>query len=278
MPAIRVVASTQNHCRPGTRHVRTDPDPILRPHDPPALHASRDEMPETRSDRLDPCKPARTLRDHARSIVTVLLLVMGLVHCPNVTVGVQAEPARKAPKPAIGPGAQTKPQPPDPCSGPLPPAVAEMREAILAAARGGRIDDLRGAIELNEIKPDSGAPAGGDPIAHWRGLDVPGDGRRVLEIAVHLLDSPPVCLPLGRDLENNRLFVWPRFSETKPETWSADDTAVLGRIASSDEIAKMRLAGAYDGWRMVIGADGVWHVFAKSDDARIRIESGTEPK
>src|SRR5215468_4686258 len=39
----------------------------------------------------------------------------------------------------------------------LPPPVEEMREAILSAVRLGRIEDLRHAWELNELKPDLGA-------------------------------------------------------------------------------------------------------------------------
>ena len=42
----------------------------------------------------------------------------------------------------------------------LPAPVAEMREAILAAVRSGKIEELRHAYELNELKPELGPRAG----------------------------------------------------------------------------------------------------------------------
>src|SRR5258708_3326726 len=38
----------------------------------------------------------------------------------------------------------------------LPGPVQDMREAILSAVKSGRIEDLRHAWELNELKPDLG--------------------------------------------------------------------------------------------------------------------------
>src|SRR5262249_46339126 len=49
----------------------------------------------------------------------------------------------------------------------LPRPVEEVREAILSAVRSGRIEDLRYAWDLNELKPDLGVAAS-DPIVHWK--------------------------------------------------------------------------------------------------------------
>lgn len=63
---------------------------------------------------------------------------------------------------------------PAPSNDRLPRNVAEMRDAILAAAAGGRLDELRTAIEMNEMPPDveiaSLAAAGqsADPIERLR--------------------------------------------------------------------------------------------------------------
>jgi hypothetical protein len=236
----------------------------------PKLHPSQ----ASAGDARDP-----TLRRLAR-VATVVLMAMALVHDPNGATDGRAEAprtTRKSVSPADTAKAKTAKRA-DPCAPPLPIPAAEMREAILSAARSGRIDELRGPIELNEMRPESGAPAGTDAIAFWRALDPARDGAQVLAIAITLLESEPACLPFGRDIENNRLFVWPALSERKPADWTGDDAALIARIASADEIAKMRLAGGYDGWRMIIGADGVWHAFAKSDQARFHIETQREPK
>ena len=41
--------------------------------------------------------------------------------------------------------------------GPLPAPVEEMRQAILAAAHSGNIDDLRVPLDWNELKPEVAA-------------------------------------------------------------------------------------------------------------------------
>jgi hypothetical protein len=58
----------------------------------------------------------------------------------------------------------------------LPPGVIEMREAILEAVRSGRLDDLKLALDLNELKPELGPALVADPIAFWRGLSVDASG------------------------------------------------------------------------------------------------------
>src|SRR5258705_13690998 len=50
----------------------------------------------------------------------------------------------------------------------LPVPVQEMREAILSAVRSGRIEDLRYAYELNELKPELASEPVADPVAFWR--------------------------------------------------------------------------------------------------------------
>ena len=82
-----------------------------------------------------------------------------------------------------------------------------------ARRQSGRIEELRHAYELNELKPDLGAAAGGDPVAHWKKISGDGEGREILAALAQILDAGYVVLPLGRDLENNRVYVWPYFAE-----------------------------------------------------------------
>jgi len=145
----------------------------------------------------------------------------------------------------------------------LPAPVEDMREAILSAVRSGRIEDLRHAWELNELKPDLGVADVGDPIAYWKQISGDGEGREILAALAQILDAGYVVLPLGADIENNRLYVWPYFAELPLAQLSPAQEVELLRLVSPAAVKQMRLAGTYTHWRIVIGADGVWHAFRK---------------
>jgi hypothetical protein len=88
-----------------------------------------------------------------------------------------------------------------------------MREAILSAVKTGKIDELLHAYAMNELKPDLGVQPMPDPIAHWRQISGDGEGREILAALAEILEAGYVALPLGRDLENNRVYIWPYFAE-----------------------------------------------------------------
>jgi hypothetical protein len=138
-----------------------------------------------------------------------------------------------------------------------------MREAILSAVRSGHIEDLRHAWELNEMKPDLGVAAVSDPIAHWRQISGDGEGREVLAALAEILDAGYVMLPLGRDIENNRLYVWPYFAEVPIDKLSPTQEVELLRLVPPAIAKEMRSTGKYTHWRIVIGADGTWHSFRR---------------
>lgn len=190
---------------------------------------------------------------------TLLVLALaGLVYCP---AGKTAAQSRKKQPPA----SSAKSEGSRPPSGkPLPPAVAEMRDAILAAVRTGDIEELRYAIELNELKPELGAPAGGDPIAYLRAVSGDGEGRELLAVLGELLDMPAATLPVGRDIENNLLYVWPHLAEIAPANLTAAQQVELLRLVSPAEAKAMRAANRWLWWRLAIGADGTWHTFVKA--------------
>jgi hypothetical protein len=146
----------------------------------------------------------------------------------------------------------------------LPGPVQDMREAILSAVRAGRIEELRHAWDLNELKPDLGAvAAGGDPIAHWKRVSGDGEGREILAALGEILDAGYVVLPLGRDLENNRVYVWPYFAEVALDKLTPAQEVELLRLVSPSALKDMRAAGKYTHWRIAIGADGTWHSFRR---------------
>ena len=139
----------------------------------------------------------------------------------------------------------------------------DMREAILGAVHSGRIEDLRYAFELNELKPDLGAEAASDPVAHWKRISGDGEGREVLAALAQILDAGYVTLPLGRDPENNRIYIWPYFAEVPLATLTPGQQVELLRLVPPAAAKDMIAAGKYSYWRVAIGADGVWHSFRK---------------
>jgi hypothetical protein len=145
----------------------------------------------------------------------------------------------------------------------LPAPVAEMREAILAAVRVGRIEELRHAYELNELKPELGPEPVGDPVAHWRKISGDGEGLEVLAVLAEILDAGYVVLPLGRDIENNRVYVWPYFAEVPLQKLTPAQQVELLRLVPPAVAKEMLQTGRYTYWRLAIGADGTWHHFRK---------------
>jgi hypothetical protein len=146
----------------------------------------------------------------------------------------------------------------------LPRPVQDMREAILSAARSGRIEELRHAWELNELKPDLGVDmVGRDPISHWRQISGDGEGREILAVLAELFDAGYVVLPLGQDLENNRVYVWPYFAEVPLDKLTPAQEVELLRLVPPAAAKDMKATRKYTHWRLSIGADGTWHAFRR---------------
>lgn len=147
----------------------------------------------------------------------------------------------------------------------LPPAVSGMRDAILEAVQSGRLEDLKAAFDLNELKPELAADPVSDPIAFWRATSSDGEGRTVLDALSILLDLPHIILPLGKDPENPGLYIWPAFADRPLHSLTAAEDADLIKLEAAPRAATMKAGGRYTGWRLVIGADGVWHSFRRYD-------------
>lgn len=197
-----------------------------------------------------------------RALRLALLASFALVHCITATrLGLSSEvmaqsklkPARTTP--VVSPKADSQP--------PLTPAAADMRDAILEAVHSGRIDDLRHAIELNELKPDFGAAPGADPIQHLKTLSRDNTGTDILAALSALLDSPRKSVPAGKDPENNLIYNWPRFADEPLSKLSTEDTALLERIETPDTLQAMKASDRYTGWQLRIGSDGIWHGFTR---------------
>ncbi len=147
----------------------------------------------------------------------------------------------------------------------LPGPVMEMRDAILAAVRTGNIDDLKPALQWNEMPPVIAAGKVDDPIAYWKSISGDGQGREILAIIENLLAAGHAVLPVGRDVENNKLYVWPRFAEMDLSKLKPEDEVQLYRIATPAEVKAMIAKKKWLGYRIAIGAEGTWHMFQKSE-------------
>jgi hypothetical protein len=213
------------------------------------------------------------LRLGVRTIFCVVFLFLLAQSCIVQCFGANFAPisaahAQAAQKKPAGPKKQQSepwPAPEIRCgSDPLPGPVADMREAILGAVGSGRIEDLRHAWELNELKPDLGVDlGGGDAIAHWKQISGDGEGREILAALGEILDAGCAVLPLGRDLENNRIYVWPYLAETDLAKLGPAQEVQLLRLVPPAAAKQMRATGKYTHWRLGIGADGTWHFFRR---------------
>ncbi len=206
---------------------------------------------------------ARTGRNAIGRRTALIWAVGGLVHWAVGSLSAHAQAKRGQDKGAKR-GAR---EPPGIIMGSgvsgLPPAVADMRAAILASVETGNIAELKSAMDLNELPPDFGGPAGADPIQHLRALSADGTGKDVLTTIASLLEGTWAAIPGGRDVENNRIYVWPHFAEIRLDALSAPDREALAALAGEAAARRMAETNRYEGWRLSIGADGVWHMLSR---------------
>lgn len=203
---------------------------------------------------MDPRALSNNICRRRALLVTVAVLVHAA--CPLSSAGAQSRKGpqkdKRRPEPDIilGRGPEG-----------LPPAVAEMRAAIIAAVETGDIAELKSPIEMNELKPEFGAAPGVDWLAHLRSVSSDGTGKGVLTVIGALLEGGWAAIRAGRDIENSRIYVWPQFAELKLDALTKEQTEELENVVGKEPAASMIASGRYSGWRLSIGADGVWHMF-----------------
>ena len=103
------------------------------------------------------------------------------------------------------------------------------------------------------------------------GVTIESARRRVSELIARdtgiafgqILDAGYVVLPTGRDLENNRIYVWPYFAELPLVHLTPPQEVELLRLMGAAAAGEAKTKGRYSSWRIAIGADGVWHSFHK---------------
>lgn len=145
----------------------------------------------------------------------------------------------------------------------IPRPVREMHGEILRAAKSGKIEALRLAIEMNEIPPILGTEdVSDDPVEQLRALSGDSQGSEILAILTDILESDFVLSEAGTPRE---MYVWPYFADMPLDYLSAPQRVELLRIITSADLAEMEELGHYSFYRLGISADGVWHYFVAGD-------------
>ncbi|MEM1371585.1 MAG: hypothetical protein AAGG72_05070 [Pseudomonadota bacterium] len=204
-------------------------------------------------------RAARPLRRQPRCTVTqsLALVVCATALLTHATLETRAQNTSPSAVPTAAPPRSTAPTE-------VPAAVLDMRQLILEAVASGRIEDLRLAIEWNELRPEFAIERDVDPITHFRRASADKEGHELLGHLARLLSGPPARLPVGRDLENNLLYVWPRIAEADFKQLTASERVELFRLMPAPEALAIIKTGVWTWYRLAIGADGTWHALVKA--------------
>jgi hypothetical protein len=138
----------------------------------------------------------------------------------------------------------------------LPAAVADKRDAIVAAAHALDYDRLATLLDPAEFSYSFGQS--GDPIGYWRRLE--RDGHVPI-----IGDYLPVILS-GPSAKRGDIYVWPSVYGKPPSGWTAEERRWLrNNLYSEAEIRAFERVGDYLGWRVGIRDDGTWLFFVSGD-------------
>lgn len=144
----------------------------------------------------------------------------------------------------------------------LPPAVAAMREAIIAAAKSGDYGRMRAVIGLSEPPPTLSADGEGDPVEAMRAGSGDPDGLEVLAILLDVLDAGWVVEDEGTP---EARYVWPWFAAYPPDALTPPQLVEAYRVLTAGDFEQMRADGSYEFYRVEIAADGRWLLFMSGE-------------
>lgn len=140
----------------------------------------------------------------------------------------------------------------------LPPAVAAMREKIIAAARSGDEAQMRAVIGLSNPAPVFSSTGEGDPIDIMKTASGDKAGLEVLAILLDVLDAGWVVKGEGTSQVR---YVWPYFAELPPNALNRRQLVEVYRVLTAGDFEEMRAVGSYEFYRLEIAADGRWLMF-----------------
>jgi hypothetical protein len=144
----------------------------------------------------------------------------------------------------------------------LPPAVARMRERILAAARTGDLQQLVTIMQASDPMPVFSFTEDKDPLAFWKANYPDSGGIEVLSTLITILETGYVHADIGTAQE---IYLWPYFTRLKLEALTPEQKVELFRIVTGGDYKDMIEFGAYSFYRLGIAPDGTWHFFVSGD-------------
>lgn len=140
----------------------------------------------------------------------------------------------------------------------LPPAVAAMREKIIAAARSGDETQMRAVIGLSSPPPVFSPTGEGDPIDILKAASGDTAGLEVLAILLDVLDAGWVVKGEGTPQVR---YIWPYFAELPPSSLDRRQLVEVYRVLTAGDFEEMRSVGSYEFYRLEIASDGRWLMF-----------------
>lgn len=144
----------------------------------------------------------------------------------------------------------------------LPTAVARMRNALMDAARTGRVEELGRVLEQNEMPPTLSFEPVGDPITFLKESSGDPEGREILALLLEILEAGWVHVDVGTPQE---MYVWPYFARWPLDGLSPEQEVELYRILTAFDVDEMRRHGGYIFYRVGIGPDGTLHYFVAGE-------------
>ena len=144
----------------------------------------------------------------------------------------------------------------------LPEKTRETLERIKAAARTGDIEELRAAIEWNELPPEIEGDETADPISKLKKSSHDGTAQDMMAVMLNIFERGFITSG-GSNKTGSTSYIWPYFAEISLTKLKPNEEVDLNRIATPGEIKAMKESGSYTGYVAIIGADGTWHSFRK---------------
>jgi hypothetical protein len=144
----------------------------------------------------------------------------------------------------------------------LPPAVAQTRARILAAARSGDLQKLLTVMQMGGKLPVFSFAEDKDPVGFWKANYPDSEGVEVLSILIDVLEAAFVHVDIGTPQE---VYIWPYFARLPLKSLSPEQKVELFRIVTGADYKDMVEFGAYSFYRVGIAPDGTWHFFVAGD-------------
>jgi hypothetical protein len=144
----------------------------------------------------------------------------------------------------------------------LPPAVARMRERILAAARTGDLHKVLAVMRAGATLPVFSFSEETDPVAFWKANYPDSEGVEALAILINVLEAGFVHVDVGTPQE---IYLWPYFARLPLKSLTAEQRVELFRIITGADYRDMVEFGVYSFYRLGIAPDGSWQFFVSGD-------------